>query len=62
MANPRKKQDGSRTEIKRKVLDAFREYPNHAFNYKRIVKRQNIKKEAIKKYYEMEEFFSNSFY
>ena len=46
---PKKTGHNSRKEIKRKVLNAFQESPNHKFNYKRISKKLNIKKEAFKK-------------
>ena len=35
-------------EIRNRVLEAFIDEPTHAFNYKRIAKKLNIKKEAIK--------------
>jgi len=44
-----KKPSNSRKEIKSRVLDAFRDHPSHEFNYKRISKQLNIKKEALKK-------------
>ena len=40
---------GSKSEIRRKILEAFRSSPKQTFNYKRISKKLNIKKEVIKK-------------
>ena len=39
----------SKSEIRRKILEAFRNSPKQTFNYKRISKKLNIKKEVIKK-------------
>ena len=46
---PKKTGNNSRKEIKRKVLQTFQESPNHNFNYKRVSKKLNIKKEFLKK-------------
>lgn len=44
----RKKANNTRSEIRSRILDAFMDDPGIAFNYKRIAKKLNIKKEAIK--------------
>ncbi|MEQ9065027.1 MAG: ribonuclease R [Vicingaceae bacterium] len=51
---PRKKKfqpktTGSKQEIRRRIIEAFQDSPNQLLNYKRISKKLNIKKEAIKK-------------
>ena len=46
---PRSKGGGSKSEMKRKVLETFHEMPHQALNYKRIAKKLNVKKEAVKK-------------
>ncbi len=50
MSRKRKRSSGnSKSAIKNRVLEAFREQPGGEFNYKRISKKLNIKKEALKK-------------
>ena len=49
MTKQKKGASNSRKEIKSRVLEAFRDHPGHEFNYKRIAKQLNLKKEALKK-------------
>ena len=41
--------NNSRKEIKRKVLETFQRSPDFPFNYKRVAKKLNIKKDALKR-------------
>lgn len=43
----------TKKELSRKVLAAFHDHPTQAFNYKRISKKLNVKKETLKKLVEI---------